>query len=150
MALPTVTTRVPKILIALTLRMTLDIIVPAVKVIEAMLIFAMAVKILMSAKLEKARCAQQAECKNTAGAYYCSCPKGYLVDGTPENGCIADKRQLPLPLIVSICIIILFLGFKTTGLIILDYLKPCLISDICSLRNSMIHSTLTCLAENTA
>ncbi|KAK4859178.1 hypothetical protein QYF36_000875 [Acer negundo] len=90
MALPTVTTRVPKILIALTLRMTLDIIVPAVKVIEAMLIFAMAVKILMSAKLEKARCAQQAECKNTAGAYYCSCPKGYLVDATD---CFTQRRS---------------------------------------------------------
>ncbi|KAK0605650.1 hypothetical protein LWI29_029300 [Acer saccharum] len=50
-------------------------------------------------KIGKARCAQQAECKNTAGAYYCSCPKGYHGDGTPENGCIADKRQLPLPLL---------------------------------------------------
>ncbi|KAK3232129.1 hypothetical protein Dsin_004010 [Dipteronia sinensis] len=71
----------------------------------------------------KARCSQQAECKNTAGAYYCSCPKGYHGDGIPENGCIADKRQFPLPLIVSIGIIILFLGFKSTSLIILDYLK---------------------------
>ncbi|CAO2838223.1 unnamed protein product [Amaranthus hypochondriacus] len=46
-------------------------------------------------------CEKAAYCYNTAGSYYCKCPKGHHGDGTTSSSCISNKKHWLAPVLVA-------------------------------------------------